>query len=137
MPSPLRHWRSVPVGTGLTQPLAWFIPGLVGRGPPQSPSRQGWHHYHRLISHPRPHHGNGASAPNPKLTDRLTRGTWECNSKAMHGTRARGNIAIGRDTVATLGGRGEGARRLRAQRTTTAALVGTEGHFQVHHRGPA
>jgi hypothetical protein len=53
--------RSAPVGTGLTHPLARLMPEPVGKGPPWSPSWQGWHHHHRLTSHPSPHCGDRAS----------------------------------------------------------------------------
>jgi hypothetical protein len=75
MPSPPCSCGSALVSTSLTQPLARFMPGSIGRGAPWSPLRQGWKHHHRLISHPRFCHGNGASSPNPKLADRLTRRT--------------------------------------------------------------
>jgi hypothetical protein len=80
--------------------------GLVGRGSPWSHLWQGWHHHHRLISLPRARNGNVANALNPKLTDRIARGTWTCNLNAMRGTRVRANIATRRDITVTPRGQG-------------------------------
>jgi hypothetical protein len=60
--------------------------------------RKGGHHYHQLISHARPHHGDGANLSNPKLIDRLG-GTCVCSLNAMHGTHIRANIATRRDNT--------------------------------------
>jgi hypothetical protein len=101
MPSLPHNWWSAPAGAGLTWPLARFMLGTVGRSPPRSPLRQRWHHHHQLISRPRLHRGNGASPPNPKLTDRLAEGTGTHMLNAACGTHTRANAAIGRDTVVT------------------------------------
>jgi hypothetical protein len=63
------HWCLSDPGSSLVQDrTSWQRPAT-------EPPQQGWHHNHRLISRPRPHCGNGASASNPKLADRLAKGT--------------------------------------------------------------
>jgi hypothetical protein len=64
----------------------------VGKGPLRCPSQQGWHRRHHVISHPGPCGGNGVIMSNPKLTDRLAKGTQACDPNAAHGTRAKVNV---------------------------------------------